>query len=831
MEATHHRLRLALLGGVLAALAGAGCQPSRELGGTPLLNATPDTRITGTPPTLLEAGFVVHFYWTGRDPDGPIAGFQWKLSDNGVDGISHQDTLTIDPATGQILHPWHWTAATDTIFVVSADIPDFPPDDDLEPRHRRAFQTHTLFVRAVDGEGAVDPSPAFMSFTSTTLLPWVRVDRPERLIGSQDAKSAPPTVTFGYTGSDPDFDLGVPTKIRYLWKRAWLDNPPHYVCTAYDFRQCADELASFADSAWSAWIPYPHDPEDRYIRFPLQPARDEYGERICYLFAIQAQDTAGATSVERVYGANVQNVFISPNVTPLLHVRERYLGQEEATGVNTIITFDIAQGQLLEFNWFAEGAHYAGLITAYRYGWDLTDSSDENDPNWAVLPGNTNLHRRAPPRSFGVGVHSLTVQCWDNSNQITRITYLLDAISVLDPLARRPLLLIDDVKDRTSGAWSCNNGAALDNDRYRDDFWLETLGGGGGVEGFDPAVDVFDTESDHFGYRDLVRYRTVIWTTRYAQNNYIWEYFKPPTSGADRYTWLSSFQEGVGNLFLVGQRALNQFIEEKRWMVPWVFDANLTTESFGNEVFQVGFGTRTLADGTVVIIGRGRYPFRSIGIATLDQTLPRYNVYGRRGYGSVGATARDPACVGVKGLVLDEAFKAQRMPEGGAFADTILTSPLIDCHDLRPGYRDSLRVWDWGGDEIYDANLPGRSTPWSPQECADGPCIEPMFRAYSRFDWVRDLHRAAGDSEWPASLFDADALLLRCGWLALEPGEDRTVTNDRVIGFISHKLESTKPTTGGDVVWGFDPYRFETEEIRKAIGWVLGDYLLLPVRR
>ena len=53
-----------------------GCSPSQELSGTPVPNALPDTRVTGQPPTLREADFIVRFFWTGTDPDGRIRGYQ-----------------------------------------------------------------------------------------------------------------------------------------------------------------------------------------------------------------------------------------------------------------------------------------------------------------------------------------------------------------------------------------------------------------------------------------------------------------------------------------------------------------------------------------------------------------------------------------------------------------------------------------------------------------------------------------------------------------------------------------------------------------------------------
>ena len=137
-------------GGTLVATAfvlglAGGCSTNTEMGGVRIPNAAPDTRVTGQPPTLLEASYAVEFRWTGSDPDGRIRGYQWKMSDNGVDGISPQDTLTVDPLTGAVLHPWHFTTGTDSTFLVLADQPSFPPDDDGNPntRNERSYRSHS----------------------------------------------------------------------------------------------------------------------------------------------------------------------------------------------------------------------------------------------------------------------------------------------------------------------------------------------------------------------------------------------------------------------------------------------------------------------------------------------------------------------------------------------------------------------------------------------------------------------------------------------------------------------------------------------------------------
>ncbi len=816
--------------GVVFLLPGAvlltSCSPSTELEGAVVPNALPNTFITAETPAPLESSFVMTFHWDAYDPDGAIRGFQWKMSDNGPDGISIGDTLTSDPATGSLLHPWHFTTNTDTTLIVSADINGFPPDNALDPYYQRAYQYHTMFVRAVDREGGIDPTPALVSFTATTILPRIRIDRPARLANYLDAQAGPPSLVFGYTGSDPDFDLGNPAKIRYLLKPAWLND--HYVRTKYEFDSVVDQLVSFSDSAWSGWVPYADDPANRVVRFDRLPSQDVDGRQIIYLFAIQAEDTAGAVSLDRTYARTVHNVFISEGFTPVLSVREQSLGRHQATGVNSRTRTDIPQGRSVQFEWVASADDYNGLITAYRYGWDLADPNDESDQHWAIQPGISSQHRHSIPISFGSGTHTLTVQAWDNAGQLSRFTWILEIAPVPDPDQRRPLLLVDNVSDQSSNTWSGIGGRALDNDVYRDAFWSEVLAGAGGVANFSPTGDVVDLESRSLTYRDLIDYNVILWTTRYVIENFIWDTFKPNPEGEQPYNWLQAYQENVGDVFLAGSRALNEFVEHKNWMMPWVFDSLEETMQIGNWwviSYYIGFGNDTLEDGSTVLRGTQRYPYSAMGVSVLDHTSPKYRIYGVEGADGIGTGARDPRCVGLKALVLDPAFKSAHMPEGDVIPDTIFTEAAIDWQDLDPDYRDHLQTWRWGDDEFYDANITSRPNYWRVQQCGDRPCLEPMFRAYTRFDWVDDLHQAAGDPDWPLSVLGSWSQVLRqCGTYGVDFAEGRTAITGKTVGFYSHKLEGSQPQNKADVVWGFDPYRFDHAHISPAIQWVLGEH-------
>jgi len=855
-----------LTGVMLALLLGSGCGPSTELSGSPIPNQLPQTEVTARPPDILEAGFVVQFYWTGFDPDGRIDRYQWKISNNGTDGISIQDTLTFDPVTGDTLNPWYDTVATDSTFLVTADLPDFPGDPE---GYTRYWQTHTFFVRCIDNDNGADPTPAAISFNSTTLLPTVNIMGPGAITGQGEAFAVPKTVTFVYEGTDPDFDSGLPTKIRYMWKKALLPNGD-YCDTRNDFNSNTDFLVSFDDSLWTDWEAYGLDEDERRITLPNQPQveadPDNPGEfrNIFYLFAIQAQDTAGAVSIDRRYGYQVANVRITTGKSPLIDVLETFLGRFSGSGSNLQRSLDVAAGQELNFSWVADASGYEGEIISYRYGWDITDVTDPNDPNWAVAPGNTVQHRRAQPKSFPSGVHTLTIQTVDNSEQITRIVITLDVVPVPDPSQQRPLLYVDDLNDQSSQAWpsdpSLGTSIPLDQDPYRDLFWFGTLSGPGGVSAYDSLTHTVDTETEQVEYRDVVNYQALVWATKWVNSqtsNAIAGQFRPvdpqqsPTgSEADQYIWLSPYQESVGNVLLAGNRIMNAFLAESRYELPIVFESREGDEngfvSIGGNNVQVrrGFGERELPDGSAERVGLSRYPFSTIGISVLDIMSPN-STYTEYNQTSAANARRKKSCVSMKVLILDQEFKNNNLAGGSTFPDSIYTSPQIDWQDeVFPDDRDVLDFsYIWSNDEFYNTDAVGRNTNYTIQYCGpeeeEYPCIEPMWRSRSRFDWIQDERlKVDPDDTWPSGYYGGPGqpiLDSLCGARALGPNQTQAITNDRVVGFITHKTAPFKPSEKGDVVFGFDPYRYHDSDstrpqhMAEVIRWVLGEHFGLQM--
>ena len=801
-----------------------GCSVDTDLGGVRIPNARPDTRLTGQPPTLLEAGFTVEFRWTGVDPDGRIAGYQWKISDNGTDGISARDTLTYDPTTGAVLNPWRFTTAADSVFLVLADIPDFEGDPESDPR---SWRTHTIFVRAVDDKGAVDPTPAHMSFTSTTLTPKGELTLPYYSPdpnGGGSANQAPPTVTVGYTGEDPDYDVGLPTKIRFLWKRAAVTNEfgvVSYITQEYYYDQ---EMIDFDDPDWSEWLDFEADEDERSFEFPNQPSEDSQGQLIAYFFALQVRDVAGAVSVERGYNAQVANLTIgrfSPNVT----LYDPYLAETQSDRRSTIAAY-----QPLNFSWSATAASYNGRIVSYRYGWDVINPDDPNDTNWAVSPGLSDQHLRAPEKIFAEGTHTFYLLVVDNSDQETLLRWDLEVIPFVDEQYQLPLLVIDQIDDEDTTAWPSEDGQVFYNSEdYRNEFWRQTLAEGAG------SVTDFNWDAHHFGhvdnvlYEDAVKYKALALYTRWGVGGTI-SYLRPSEAG-ENFNWLAPYQDQGGNLLFCGASSLYGLVfQESHYAAPMIFDTSEESLVLDGEVYITGFGERELPNGETVLNGPLYYPYAVAGVAVLDWASPNFvYLYGRTQSVSF---FRNRKCVSLKGLYLDEDF--QNNPDHligpGEIADYIGTEDTIDWRDLAEWNSNLLTVnYLWAMDEFYDENITStRPTPYSLQECEQGPngyCVEPMFRGQARYDWLRDRRWELGETGWPYTRYSDSQIASICGSMALTPYEDLTpgsaLTNGRVYGFLSYKNVTNKPRGNADVYWGFDPYRFDHTEAKKAIRWVM----------
>lgn len=534
----HPPLRLlfwALLGAAVA-----GCSLEQGIEGELVQNLPPDTEITIGPASREAAGFQVHFYWKGDDSDGEVDHFEWRISNNGPDGIlDREDTLGL---------PWNVTLLNDSTFVVTADLDSFP-DDVADPQQDRGtyryWQTHTLFLRAVDDRGLSDPTPAHSSFTGTTLAPRIDIDKPDP-VATSTCLTTSRTLTYGWSVHDPDDPLQDPQAVRYLLidlaelpdeLQEEMNLGPDQCLTAIRYREL-DIIARLPEEYWSPWIPF-DAPEDsgRTVTFPSNDAHRRL------LFAVQAMDRAGAVTPTFDWNVNVRHVRTSANRYPQLHVVDRYIGERFFVGSNSVQTRSIIAEQPVQFSWNADAAAYGGIVEAYRYGWNVADPNDEEDPGWSVAWGLQWDH--APPRSFGSGNNSFVVQVRDNSGSITRATFDLRVVPMPARQEQRSLLLIDD------WGWNLNASSLAEQDRWLAQ-WSSYLDGR--VEGFSPKADILKVNREplRVNFETISRYRAIIWFTNGRGAEPLLRESVFNIGSEPVYNWMSVYLRKLGNMLICG---------------------------------------------------------------------------------------------------------------------------------------------------------------------------------------------------------------------------------------------------------------------------------------
>lgn len=662
--------------------------------------------------------------------------------------------------------------------------------------------------------------------------------------GQLEAVQLPSSPTFRIVGTyaDPAEDIWF---YRTILKRALLPDG-NYADTRDDFVSHAEWLLPFDDEEWSEWqtwdlgndeieVPYADLPQ--YEPDPYNPGQQR---PVYYLFSTQIMASDGTVSIGRQYGRDVANFRITTALAPTLTVFHPLLGEFRGAGANLQTAIDVLPGVEGEFTWEANAYDYGGEIASYRWGWDVLDIDDPDDPGWALPPGLSDAHRRAGPIPFQSGIHTLVIKVLDNYDQLTLRTFIITIVPVPDPASQLPLLLVDDTNDRNSNAWPGQSGEPLDRDMYRDAFWAEVLDGAGGVAGFDPDRDVIDTEVQQIEIRDIVNYRAVVWNSRWVSmpNSAIAGTFRPffnfGSGDIPTYNWLGSYQEQVGNVLLCGNRMANNFLGEAPYVLPVVFESDEGSYRAGmtwiNGVdVRVGFGHDEHGDPVYPDL----HPYRNLGLAAFDIVSPNAAYYTPRGY--LVRNERRNACVGVKGVTLDEDYVQNHMGGVPAFAEAIWSEETIDWRDDPfPTGQDVLEfTYIWSNDEFYDVDVQDRDTPFTIQDCEGQACVEPLLRMVSRFDWVKQERLAVDpDDTWPTGYYGGPgqpSLDTVCGDEALTFDNSTARTNAQVTAFVTHKYEDQKPSQVGDVVMGFDPYRFDHGPMKDALRWVLGEHFGLAM--
>ncbi|MCH7549624.1 MAG: hypothetical protein IH969_08855, partial [Candidatus Krumholzibacteriota bacterium] len=412
--------RFAVAVGAIASLAFLGCTTS-EPGGVHVQNQPPRVWQASAPPEGSTDKYTIHLFWGGWDPDGEIAYYEFSITDNGDGPFNPADTVGSDK--------WNRVSANDSVFTFSADeLVDTNTTNTVSVFTR----SHTFFVRSVDEEGLPSREPAYRSFTALTLSPRVNVDIPRK--NALNPALLPAIATYRWTATDFVSDLLTtqePESVQWaltdtrLLEEDWqatidfLRKVPSALQRYEDIKLQNGEIvdgAADSDAQWSPWTYY-RAPEDTGKFWTTPPV--DVGP---YVFAIRAKDEAGAVTPVLDEDENVRRVRVSTRSTgPTFTVVNEFLGSVITSVCNTpIVILDVPAGVPLEFEWFATAESYGGIVSGYRYGWDISDLNDASQWETDFTPF-TSARASAPTRVFFNGTHVFSVEVVDNSGFCSRI--------------------------------------------------------------------------------------------------------------------------------------------------------------------------------------------------------------------------------------------------------------------------------------------------------------------------------------------------------------------------------------------------------------------------
>ncbi len=469
---------------------------SEGIQGTRLENQPPRVWLSAAPPEGTVEKYRVHLYWGGWDPDGEILRYEFLTTNNTTGVFNPADTVG---------KPWTPVLANDSTIVFSADnLADPRPTSQISEFRR----SHTFFIRAVDEEGLRSTRPAYRSFTSRTLSPSVNIMIPVGTPGVTTPADVPPIITFSWLASDYVSDRLVaqePDSVQW----ALVSTKP-FASAQRPLDATIAYLRSGSPASQKEWYPWVfYRAENDSGKFWTSPPQ-EYGT---YIFAMRAKDEAGAVTPVLDEAFNVRRLRVGSRITgPLLTVANVYMGATATTTCSTPLTvLDVPAGVTLNFSFAADAKDYGGIVSGYRFGWDISDLTDPEqwEVDWTPFVQSV---ASTTPRTFFFGTHTLTVEVVDNSGFCSRVEI---KVNVIQFTLERDVLIVDDFKPDEQPAsdpgWGNGRGrGVLPNDAEHDAFWVDMVSN---VKGFDLASDVISlSKAGEVPLALLARYKAIIWS-------------------------------------------------------------------------------------------------------------------------------------------------------------------------------------------------------------------------------------------------------------------------------------------------------------------------------
>lgn len=334
----------------------------------PESNVPPSTTISGGPKPFKESSYLVDLKWFGIDVDGAIESYEYAWDDTSE---------------------WFETVLTGSTFVVSSDtcciFDTLTSSAGVDSVVERFFRYHTFFVRAMDNKNARDPSPAHLTFNSTTVAPSSEITQGPPM-GSVSGRA----VSIHWEGFDPD-------------------SPDNSVAAFQYFHATKGRLRKefgFVDAVgvtkkiWNSlnWIRVGADTTQVVLR-GLETGFGTDGSNR-HLFFIRSIDDAGAVEQLPIRGVNYREWGASNDAAGAILIRTNVMG---TGGTNVDQVGQIFEGTRIVFSWSANLGSYDGVVTGYSHAydnllwsaWDLDDTRFPKTGEFIPLRGRHSFFARA----------------------------------------------------------------------------------------------------------------------------------------------------------------------------------------------------------------------------------------------------------------------------------------------------------------------------------------------------------------------------------------------------------------------------------------------------
>jgi hypothetical protein len=423
----HGLARPILLAG-LAALAAfaAGCD---DESGTLLPNQEPNTRISAGPPEQKDTSFEVALFWYGWDEDGEVSHYEvaWETTDNWIGPIFATDSLFVLEASD--------TCCVDPLPEYGTILPDSVYS-----------QFHTFYVRAVDGQGVPDPTPAVRSFNAKTIAPHTEVN-----FGPQNNQFWSSNVQFNWTGIDDD---GIVVSYERL-----LTNSDEF---EYEFGRPPSgtgELLAWIDTLTYRPIPGGGYSDER-VWVPTDVDSVVYPNvqpRVgAYIFAVRSIDNAGAKEKVLSVGENVRSFGVQSDLDgPRITLTSNAAGVWRSGETESVR--DIFAGQGLLFRWTAIPGPSTAAVAGFSHAVEDTanwSAFTPTDKEWPEQTSGSNPVYWFPPS----GTHKFFVRAVDIAGFVRVIVASIRTFlgPKFEPPSSRYILAVldsDPESIQNSGVW------------------------------------------------------------------------------------------------------------------------------------------------------------------------------------------------------------------------------------------------------------------------------------------------------------------------------------------------------------------------------------------